>query len=71
MTLDELRACPATIKIPIAAKALGISRAQAYALASRGEFPTRVLKLGSTFRIPTEPLIRFLEASDSPKGGTE
>lgn len=62
LTLDELRALPATIDLPTAARALGLGRTKAYELAKHDQFPCRVLRIGSTYRIPTAGLLRCLGA---------
>lgn len=63
MTRDELLALPASVGLQTAAKALGIGRNQAYDLAAAGEFPCRVLRLGSRYRVATEDLLRHLGVS--------
>jgi predicted DNA-binding transcriptional regulator AlpA len=60
LTLDELRALPATIDLPTAARALGLGRTKAYELAKRDQFPCRILRIGSTYRIPTAELLHYL-----------
>ena len=60
LTLDELRALPAAIDLPTAARALGLGRTKAYELAKRNQFPCRVLRVGSTYRIPTAELLHCL-----------
>jgi predicted DNA-binding transcriptional regulator AlpA len=60
LTLDELHALPATIDLPTAARALGLGRTKAYELAKHDQFPCRVLRIGSTYRIPTAELLRYL-----------
>jgi hypothetical protein len=60
LTLDELRALPATVDLPTAARALGLGRTKAYELAKRDQFPCRILRMGSTYRIPTAELLRYL-----------
>jgi predicted DNA-binding transcriptional regulator AlpA len=60
LTLGELRALPATIDLPTAARALGMGRTKAYELAKRGRFPCRVLRIGSAYRIPTAELLHCL-----------
>jgi hypothetical protein len=69
-TLDEIRHWPATVDIPRANTALGLSRAHGYALAQRGEYPARVLKLGGRYRVVTASIVRLLSESietDSPR----
>jgi excisionase family DNA binding protein len=54
-------AWPPTVRLwPEAAQALGVGRCVAYDLVKRGEFPVRVLRLGSKYRIPTEELLKYL-----------
>lgn len=60
-TLAEIRTWPATVDIAAAARALGISRSHAYALAKRGEFPAAVLPVGQRLRVITASLIAMLE----------
>jgi excisionase family DNA binding protein len=68
MTRAELLALPAVVDVSTAARALGLGRSTAYELARRGEFPCRVLRIGSSYRIPTAELLRVLgiEAADQP-----
>jgi excisionase family DNA binding protein len=60
MTLVELLAMPVTVDIGTAARALGLGRSTGYELARRGEFPCRVLHVGSSYRVPTAELMRLL-----------
>jgi len=77
LTRAELLALPVTVNLPTAARALGLGRSTAYGLARRGEFPCRVLRVGSSYRIPTADLMRVLgvepptpeEAPEEPPGG--
>ena len=60
MTLSELLTMPVTVNIATAARALGLGRSTGYELARRGEFPCRVLRVGSSYRVPTAELLRLL-----------
>ncbi len=60
LTLTELLALPLMVDVSTAARALGLSRSTAYELARRGEFPCRVLHVGSSYRVPTAELLRIL-----------
>lgn len=60
MSLSELMAMPVTVDISTAARALGLGRSTAYELARRNEFPCRVLRVGSSYRVPTAELFRVL-----------
>jgi excisionase family DNA binding protein len=60
MTVAELLALPVVVDITTAARALGLGRSTGYELARRGEFPCRVLRVGSSYRVPTAELLRVL-----------
>jgi predicted DNA-binding transcriptional regulator AlpA len=60
MTLAELLALPLMVDVSTAARALGLSRSTGYELARCGEFPCRVLHVGSSYRVPTAELLRVL-----------
>lgn len=62
-TLDEVRAWPATVDVPTAAQALGVSRSHLYALVKCGEAPVRTLAFGTSHRVITASLVRLLEAA--------
>lgn len=55
--ISEILASPTTT-VPLAGKALGISRNAAYAAAGRGELPT--LRFGRRLIVPTAALRRML-----------
>jgi len=55
-----LLAAGPTVDLPFANSALGISRAHGYALAKRGVYPVRILKLGSSYRVVTTDLRNIL-----------
>ena len=65
MTLAELLAMPVTVDIGTAARALGLGRSTGYELARRGEFPCRLLRVGSSYRVPTVELMRLLGVDPS------
>jgi len=60
MTLAELLALPVTVDVGTAARALGLGRSTGYELARRNEFPCRLLRVGSSYRVPTAELLRVL-----------
>lgn len=60
--IDELRT-RAAISIPRAGQILGISRANAYSLADRGELPS--IALGGRRLVPTAALRAMLGIADS------
>lgn len=60
-TLEEIRQWPAAVPLPLAAAALGVSRATAYRLVGDGTFPVRVIKVGPRRTVVvTADLIRLL-----------
>jgi predicted DNA-binding transcriptional regulator AlpA len=60
MTPDEVRALPAVVDLPTAARALGLGRTAAYELVRTGEWPTPVIRLGRLIRVPSAPLVELL-----------
>jgi predicted DNA-binding transcriptional regulator AlpA len=60
MNRTELRALPAVVDVPTAAKVMGMSRTAAYELIRVGGWPTPVFRLGKLIRIPTTPLLDLL-----------
>lgn len=61
-TLEQVRQWPATVGIPKASAALGISRSHGYELASAGEFPARLIRAGGRVVVITADLIKLLSA---------
>lgn len=68
--LPDPRALPPTLDIVTAGRLLGIGRTTAYQLARHGQFPVPVLRIGSSYRVPTAPLLSLLgvsaQATDAP-----
>ncbi|MEU9264589.1 helix-turn-helix domain-containing protein [Streptomyces sp. NPDC048251] len=62
-TLDEIRDWPATVGIPEAARAIGVSKTCLYDLVKQGKAPVAVLSFGARHRIVTASLVRLLEAA--------
>jgi excisionase family DNA binding protein len=60
-TLDEIRAWPATVSVPQAATALGVSKEHLRQLIIRGESPVKLVPLGTRQRVITASLVRLLE----------
>lgn len=63
MTVDEVARLPTVVDLLTAARALGIGRTTAYALARSGEFPCPVLRVAGTYRVPTMGLVRALQVT--------
>jgi hypothetical protein len=62
-TLDEVRTWPATVSVPKAATALGISKTYLHDLIKRGESPVKVVPLAGRNRVITAALVRLLEGA--------
>ena len=60
MTVDEVRALPAVVDLPTAARVLGLGRSAAYELVRLGAWPTPVLRLGRLIKVPSAPLLELL-----------
>jgi hypothetical protein len=60
MARDELLDLPAAIDLDTANRALSIGRSTGYALAKRGQYPVKVLRLGNAYRVITADLLRVL-----------
>jgi hypothetical protein len=69
MTPDELLALGTSTDIPTSCKALGISTSNGYAQAKKGEFPVRVIRVGSRYVVPTAGLLELLGVQRSPASG--
>ena len=63
-TLDEVRGGPPTLDIPAACGLIGISRSYGFELAKRGEFPCRVIKVGSRWRVLRAALLALLDGAN-------
>jgi predicted DNA-binding transcriptional regulator AlpA len=68
MTADEVRALPAVVDLPTAARALGVGRSAAYELVRVGAWPTPVVRLGKLIKIPSAPLVELLGLSTPETG---
>jgi hypothetical protein len=60
MTRAELLALPAAVDVPTAARALDVSRTQAYELIRHDRWPTPVVRMGRLIKIPTAPILELL-----------
>lgn len=59
-TLDEVRSWPATVNVRDACRALGISGSWGYQLVAEGQFPCKVLQVGTRTRVVTASLVEVL-----------
>ncbi len=62
MTPAELESLPVTFGLETAARAIGLGRNQAYALAKAGEFPVRVRRINGRYRVTRFDLLAWLGA---------
>lgn len=66
MTLDEVRALPAVVDLPTAARMLGVGRSVAYALVRSGDWPTPIIRVGKLIKVPTAPIAALLGVAALP-----
>lgn len=59
-TIRDLLELPPTVDVETAARALGIGRTNAYALARGGQFPCEIIRAGRLMRVVTADLRRVL-----------
>ncbi|MBB6399933.1 hypothetical protein BKA00_006847 [Actinomadura coerulea] len=60
MSHDELLALPTTVSVETAARAIRLGRTRAYEPARRGQFPCKVIRIGTSYRVVTADLRRIL-----------
>jgi hypothetical protein len=68
-TEDRIRGLGATTTLLTAASILGFGRTLAYELVNAGKFPVPVIRVGSRFVVPVQPLLNLLHL-DQPAAGT-
>jgi hypothetical protein len=61
ITLDEVKGWPPTIDVDEAALALGVSKGHIYNSIKRGQFPIKIIQIGSRTKIVTVSLLDHLE----------
>ena len=69
MTPSELRALGVVTDLPTAARCYGIGRSTAYELARRGEFPVRLMRVGSRYRVRVADLLEDLAVPAEQQAG--
>jgi len=67
-TATTVRGLGVTTDLTTAGEVLGISRNTAYQLAADGTWPTRLLRLGSRYRVPVAELLRALGLDPAADG---
>ncbi|MVZ99080.1 helix-turn-helix domain-containing protein [Actinomadura sp. LD22] len=62
MKYADLADLPTVVDITTAARALGLSRTYAYHLAKHDRFPCKVIRIGTSYRVPAAALRALLDA---------
>lgn len=60
LTMEELFALPPSVDIITAGRAFGIGRTKAHELARTQDFPCKVLRLGTRYRVPRSAIFEAL-----------
>lgn len=68
---DEIRRLPAALTVIQAADLLGIGRSSAYQAVKAGTWPTRVLRIGRTIRIPSAEVLALLGIDTDDMRGSQ
>lgn len=68
-TREAVEALGPTTNVKTAASILGVGERLAYESVQRGEWPTRVLRLGTRILIPTHDLLVLLYAPENSDAG--
>jgi excisionase family DNA binding protein len=64
-TADETRHLPAALTVIQAARLLRIGRSSAYQAVQAGTWPTRIIRVGRSIRIPAAEVLALLGIPDS------
>ncbi|MEH1126464.1 DNA-binding protein [Micromonospora sp. CPCC 206061] len=65
-TAESIRALGATTDLRTAAHIFGLAMSTAYLLAKNGRFPVPVIRAGSQYRIPVQPILAALRLDSDP-----
>jgi hypothetical protein len=60
LSIAEIGRLPAVTDLVTAGQALGLGRTKAYQLARAGQFPCPVIRVGTTYLVPTAGLLAVL-----------
>jgi excisionase family DNA binding protein len=71
VTADEVRHLPAALTVIQAARVLRIGRSSAYQAVQAGTWPTRVVRVGRSIRIPAAEVLALLGIQDSREDNGE
>ena len=64
----EMVALPVVVDVETAGRMLGVGRGTAYELVRTGRWPTPVIRLGRSIKIPTAPLLALFGQPNGPLG---
>lgn len=65
-SITQLRDGPPSVDLMTAAAVLGMGRTKAYELARTDRFPVKVIRIGTSYRVPVIGLLRLLSIGDQP-----
>jgi hypothetical protein len=65
-SITQLRDGPPSVDLMTAAAVLGMGRTKAYELARTDRFPVKVIRIGTSYRVPVVGLLRLLSIIDQP-----
>lgn len=65
-TVRDLLAEATTMSLTRACEYIGVSRSQGYDLAKDAMFPVRVLRIGTSYKVATADLMRYLGVGQGP-----
>lgn len=60
LSVDDIRALPATVDIPTAGRAFGLGRDNSYRLAKIGQFPVPVIRIANRVMVTRAALMQAL-----------
>ncbi|BCB81230.1 hypothetical protein GCM10022251_62780 [Phytohabitans flavus] len=65
-TPEAIRALGASTNLHTAAQIFGLAMSTAYLLAKRGQFPVPVIRAGTQYRVPVQPILAALRLEPGP-----
>lgn len=65
-TAEAIRTLGAFTDLHTAAQIFGLAMSTAYLLAKRGQFPVPVIRAGTQYRVPVQPIIAALHLQPEP-----
>jgi hypothetical protein len=68
MSKEELFALPVSVDLVTAGRAFGLGRTRAFELARVDDFPCRVIRVGTKYRVPRSAILEALGYADPVTG---